>query len=814
MTDHPMDILTETEPGRPSAHPAMSPDPDLKKRPESKPDTPETPEVPEVPEESDMQEYRNTSETPEMPEESDMQEYRNTSETPEMPEESDMQGDRNTPEAPEMPEDAEATGGPETPDAQELTEDAAVPKKRKKRQPVVIPPMPLWGRILCALYWAGTAGFLLSQTNVVLGTLTFGEKEVAGGHWVLCGLWAAVLFSAVLSLAVLRPSRLRHALRKKRRKKRRLRWYHIPLMLLLDVYVFLIIEYVNNEKFLEMEWYYMLLNVAGILIIHILVLLLLNSLKISMMVILTVWSVFAVAFYLVYSFRGEPLQLIDILSVGTALQVAGNYKPVITRAIVTDVVGLLCLAPLIVQGRDACLAKKRVGKVLIRVILIALLIGGRYFYLNVGWNGGVGILTDLFAPIKTYRKYGTTVGFFCVAKYMRLTPPEGYSAGNTEAIAEAAAGEETPNTATDVKPVNIIAIMNESWADYRMVGNLQTNREIMPYYDSLKENTIKGHTLVCIRGGGTAKTEYEFLTGNSVKRFPGMVPYVSYFLHDQYSLVTTLEAQGYESAAMHPYKASNWKRPQAYRLLNFDHFYSEADFDEDVKRIRSFVSDQGNYETIVKMIEERDASDPPFFLFDITMQNHGGYKKKSFTGDITVEGYTNDEVNRYLSLMHETDKALEYLIEHFKQVEEPTLIVVFGDHYPTLPDEFTEKISGKKYEDLTLTEQMNYFATPFLIWANYDIPEAENVTTSVNYLGTLMLEQTGLEMPHYNYYLKDLMEEMPALNHLGYMDADGAYHSWKKADDFYKDLEWEYECLQYNELAEDRKRADWFFSLE
>ena len=126
---------------------------------------------------------------------------------------------------------------------------------------------------------------------------------------------------------------------------------------------------------------------------------------------------------------------------------------------------------------------------------------------------------------------------------------------------------------------------------------------------------------------------------------------------------------------------------------------------------------------------------------------------------------------------------------------------------------FTETISGSKYEDLTLTEQMNYFATPFLIWANYDIPEQENVTTSVNYLGTLMLEQTGLEMAHYNYYLKDLMEEMPALNHLGYRDADGTYHAWKDADELHNELEWEYECLQYNELAEDRKRADWFFSI-
>ena len=56
-----------------------------------------------------------------------------------------------------------------------------------------------------------------------------------------------------------------------------------------------------------------------------------------------------------------------------------------------------------------------------------------------------------------------------------------------------------------------------------------------------------------------------------------MVPYVSYYTHDQYSLVSTLEAQGYASVAMHPNKGSNWKRTSAYRFLGFDTFYTVDD---------------------------------------------------------------------------------------------------------------------------------------------------------------------------------------------------------------------------------------------
>ena len=214
------------------------------------------------------------------------------------------------------------------------------------------------------------------------------------------------------------------------------------------------------------------------------------------------------------------------------------------------------------------------------------------------------------------------------------------------------------------------------------------------------------------------------------------------------------------------------------------------------------------------MINNKESSDQPFFLFDVTMQNHGGYTYRAYKSDVEVEGYDDSAVNQFLSLERDSDEALEYLIEYFKDYEEPTLIVMFGDHYPDLPDEFTEAISGKAYDDLTLDEQQMYFATPFFIWANYDIDEATDVLTSTNYLGTMMMEQTGLEMADYNYYLQDLMEEIPALNHLGYMDTEGKFHSWNDGEPEILDKEWEYECLQYNNLAENGNRLNWFFVPE
>ncbi|MEE1113527.1 MAG: LTA synthase family protein [Eubacterium sp.] len=663
-------------------------------------------------------------------------------------------------------------------------------------------------KIFWAIYWAALVVLLLIFRKTVTEAFGTGDK----GRFVFPGLLAAIIGSAIICTFVMKPRQRRD--QHGRKVILRMRLWHLPIMAAVDVYAFLIIEYINNDTFLEMTIPYKLLNLAGICIMNLILLGWLNNLKRSLIAVVVIWSSMSAAFYYVMKFRGEPLQLIDFFSLGTAAEVAGGYSYSIPASVVIMIICSCCLIAILLHMKEYAPATKLLTKILLRAATVGFMIFGYFFYLNVNWNGNLGILTDLYRPAKTYAEYGTTVGFFCVAKYMRVTPPEGYSDQETEEIAKEASENKTDERTTDVKPVNVIAIMNESWADYRYIGDLQTNQDVMPYYDSMTENTIKGHTLVCITGGGTAKTEYEFLTGNSVKRFPSMVPYVSYFTHDQYSLVSTMKAQGYETMAMHPNKGSNWKRTSAYDLLGFDSFLTIDDFDPDAEQLHSHISDQANYEKIVDVIENKESADEPFFLFDITMQNHGGYSANDFTGDITVEGYNDPQVNRFLSLEKESDNALEYLIEYFKKVEEPTLIVMFGDHYPTLPDGFTEYISGANYDDLPFEQQEHYYATPFFIWANYDIPEETDVLTSTNFLGTMTLQQTGLQMPDYNYYLQNLQKEIPALNHLGYMDEDGVFRKWADATEEDADLEWEYECLQYNNLEKDRTRLDWFFGLD
>lgn len=658
------------------------------------------------------------------------------------------------------------------------------------------------------LYWILLLGFIVSQKQLILQTQ---EEEVLSGAII----WKILLAFYVICFVIACWRGLLVKDYRERKQKRMGVWCY--LFLFVNAWIlFGILELVNNPDLREMEPQYMLLNAVGIMILSLILLFWLNSFRRTIIVMLAFFTVASMIFAYVYACRGEPLQFIDIFAIGTAMEVAGEYKFELTREMVVALVGAAGIFAVYLHFPDWQIAKRIWGKIGIRVAVIAGMVAGYYLYLNTSWNGDLGIMTDLWAPIKTYKQYGTEVGFFCVAKYMRLTEPEGYTEKKTEEMAEEITEQlkkEHLLSADVQKPVNLIAIMNESWADYRLLGDLQTTEPVMPFFDSMEENTIKGHTMVCIRGGGTAKTEYEFLTGNSEKRFPGMVPYVSYYTHDQHSIFETMKDQGYEIAAMHPNKGTNWSRNTAYRLMGVEDFYTIDDFPEDAKRVRAHISDEANYDAIIRLVEEKENREQPFFLFDVTMQNHGGYKAKKYQSTLQVEGISDPTVEQYMSLLRESDNALKKLIRYFEKCPEPTMIVMFGDHYPDLPETFTEHLTGKSYEDSSLEEQEKYYETPFFIWANYDLEEKAEIVTSTNYLGTMMLEEAGLRLPLYNRYLQQLQEKMPALNHLGYMDPEGEWHAWKDAEEEAEQLEWKYECFQYNNLAENRKRLDWFFKL-
>ena len=169
------------------------------------------------------------------------------------------------------------------------------------------------------------------------------------------------------------------------------------------------------------------------------------------------------------------------------------------------------------------------------------------------------------------------------------------------------------------------------------------------------------------------------------------------------------------------------------------------------------------------------------------------------------------QAEQYLSLIKMSDDALEQLITYFQNVDEPVIILLFGDHQPHLPDLFYKDLMGKMPLQFTQEDTMLKHKVPFLIWANYDIPEMFIERASINYLSSIFLDAAGLKPSNFNRYLLDLYKKLPAISAAGSYDSAGTLHEKRERNNKYAQLMKEYETVQYNYLFDDGNRLDKHF---
>ena len=388
-----------------------------------------------------------------------------------------------------------------------------------------------------------------------------------------------------------------------------------------------------------------------------------------------------------------------------------------------------------------------------------------------------------------------------------MTKPSGYDCKEIDEVSNEY--HTSLNNASDKKYPNIIVIMNESYSDFCVLDpSFCSEHNILPFYHSLQEDTIKGYALTSVYGGKTPNAEFEFLTGNTMAFLPeGSIPYQQFIQQGQYSIVSILNSYGYSCMATHPYSASGWNRPSVYDKLGFQDTSFIDDYKQD-KLLREYVSDQEMYEYIIQQYENRNKGNP-WFLFGVTMQNHGGYDF-DFKSTVSLPNISNPEAEQYLSVLKYSDQSLEFLINYFRNEADDVVIVMFGDHYPGLADEVYSSIYGDDF--LSLDAKMNLYKIPFIIWANFDINEEYVQCTSLNYLANYMFEAAGLELEPYSQFLNDIETNIPAINALGFYSLEsGKYKSFDEASEHEKTYLDLYKRVQYNAMFDDDHRNSTFF---
>ncbi|MBE6956161.1 MAG: LTA synthase family protein [Ruminococcaceae bacterium] len=586
------------------------------------------------------------------------------------------------------------------------------------------------------------------------------------------------------------------------------RWLSRLVFLLGPWFAFAAVELLNQNSLTEnFEAWQLLFNLIWYYMIFALLRLLLGRLRRAAVSAAVLCFLFGLVNHYVLRFRGRILFPADLSGWRTAANVLDGFDLTpdiwVRQAAIVLVVYLFLVAVCPAQKKRERLP--RVGGAVLVLVMAAYTIA--FFCTNM--LPALNIYTQQWNT----QKNGFLFNFSIALRYSRVEKPKDYSRAGLLELAEQFPAVEANEQA--VRPTNLILVMNEAFSDLTIYEGLEVSENPTPFLHSMEENTIRGWLIPPVTGGGTAATEFEVLTGLSNGFLPPhCVAYQLYMNEDVPALSERMGAQGYGTTAFHPYRASGWNRPIVYEYMEFDTQLYNKDV-EQPHYVRGYISDRSSYEKVFSLTEQ--AAGQPTFIFNVTMQNHSGYAQgwRNLSDSVTLSDELDKldpDARQYVALMRESDDALRMLIEHYEQVDEPTMVVFFGDHQPSLKKAFLDAISGvEQGSELTTEQTLQRYAVPFFIWTNYDIPEQRDVVLSSNFLGPLVVETAGLPKSGWMNFLSRLSDEIPVVSPAGYVTQDGrvtddpadltqAQRQW---------LEW-YEQLCYCGLTEP-ERAEEFF---
>ena len=353
-------------------------------------------------------------------------------------------------------------------------------------------------------------------------------------------------------------------------------------------------------------------------------------------------------------------------------------------------------------------------------------------------------LSDNFENLaEAYQDYGFAYCFCNSLIKSGISEPDVYSRSKMRKIAsqlykgleEEAAKEEFFGEKKEIRP-NILMMQLESFFDPYYLPSYQCSEDPIPFFRSLKESCPTGLLRVPVVGAGTVNSEFEVLTGMSTSYFgPGEYPYNTILQEmPAESLAYILSSQDYTSTVIHNNTGTFYSRDKVFSSLGFDCFVpSEYMYDLEYTPT-NWATDEQLPDLMLKAMEQSGGSD---FVYTITVQSHGRYPEEAILEDpqIRVRGPADANVNPmvyYAAQIREVDNMVRDLVEKLEKQDEPVLLVLFGDHLPSL---------GYEEEEVALPD---LYETEYVIWSNYDtgLPRKR---LDAEALSTVVLKAAGLQ---------------------------------------------------------------------
>lgn len=553
-----------------------------------------------------------------------------------------------------------------------------------------------------------------------------------------------------------------------------------------------------------------------LLIILIFLIALAGSVPLGSLTYVVTIGVLGFANYMKMSYRQEPIYPDDlkmITEIGLLKDMTGTMLFTVILAAAGTVLGLFCwyMFRSLKKGR-------RFQLIRLTTLLVAI---GLLGYIS-NFNNPDNLLrkaynkTALWIPYSQKMNYyntGFIGGFLYNLKVEPMDEPEGYSKAKIKEITEKYQKlADEKNKAVEEESPNIVFVMSESFSDPSRLNGVEVSGEPLADYYEVADQTYSGNMLSQNYGGGTANIEFEALTGFSMALFNAQLttPYTMLVpkMDQLPSIVSALNAQSYQTTAIHPYNTSMYKREDVYQTLGFDQFISERTMTyTDTIENNPYISDESAYKEVVTLLKEEKA---PQFIHLVTMQTHmpynGKYDRLGYSAEIS-DGSGTLDLENYLQDISYSSAALKQFTEELKNLSRRTLVVFWGDHLPGI---YSDTIQAKN-DKQTLHE------TQFLMFdskGKLEKQTTQDAITSPFYFAANLMEQTNQTTNGFYQLLLSLEQELPAFERELYYQ-NGQWYKEAQFNRSQQEIYDEYQLIQYDIVAgKQYSLADGFFEHE
>lgn len=474
-----------------------------------------------------------------------------------------------------------------------------------------------------------------------------------------------------------------------------------------------------------------------------------------------IWLILSIANSVILNLRGTPLTGGDLKMIKSGLSIANQYLTTFN---------ILCIILLIIAILVYLVIvyiKSPKSKVNYKIVVPSILIYGLAFSQIVNFVLDKGIVSTNFFDIRArYMDYGFSYSFLNSVVNNGVKRPSSYSKssiddleyalGATDSIAsyDSVMTAKSSEIQTNVEP-NIIMVQLESFIDPLWIKTIDFSEDPIPNFRNIFNNYTSGLLTIPGLGGGTANSEFEVITGFSSNLFgAGEFPFNTLLSSNTSpSLAYYLKNLGYSSHALHNNDATFYSRYKAYKNLGFDTFTPMECMPNMDKTPIGWAKDTYLTSEIEKLLTNTDTPD---LVFAVSVQGHGSYPNSPLE-DSAIKLSSNIEISNlnsieyYVNQLHEMDTFIGELINMVNSLNEPSIVVFYGDHHPAI---------DVKAEDFVTN---SLYTTPYAIWDNLGL-EKESIDLKAYELSSyiiknLNLPKTILTNLHNSTIDEDLKEE-------------------------------------------------------